>query len=285
MNEKEWYHEASHHLSGSEEPQEDKRLSADGTYHFETLVRKYTPSLRSYTAALLRKYDGDVVDEIVQKCWVECYLYSLRYGSSWLTSLSIRGWLRTVAYHTVIDYLKREGRTLSLSSEEGIRIVEHLSHPRDQPESVLIRDETAALLSDALYFLPSFHQSLVLILFYVYEYSLEEIATSLQCPINTVKSHLRRARIQLKKDLEEQGVTLEDLRNLQGLGIEWTCVILMFMERYWQNTEEAEMALLFKKMQRLLDIVSSAEQRRFLRVLYEENDTSYKLFESEVLLL
>jgi RNA polymerase sigma factor (sigma-70 family) len=68
------------------------------------------------------------------------------------------------------------------------------------PERLLIRKEESMLLKAAVDRLPRIQKTLLL-LFHQDELSLDEISTIVEMPLNTVKSHLFRARTSLKEML------------------------------------------------------------------------------------
>jgi RNA polymerase sigma-70 factor (ECF subfamily) len=73
-----------------------------------------------------------------------------------------------------------------------------------QPTHQLEQDETARALDDAIQRLPD-QQRIVVVMHYVNEASLEEIAAILDVPVGTVKSRLYYARKALKRRLDAKG--------------------------------------------------------------------------------
>ena len=68
------------------------------------------------------------------------------------------------------------------------------------PERILIKKEENKLLVAAVEKLPAIQKALLL-LFHQDELSLDEISVIIEMPVNTVKSHLFRARANLKEML------------------------------------------------------------------------------------
>lgn len=64
--------------------------------------------------------------------------------------------------------------------------------------------ESTALISDAIYKLPFMEQQAILLKF-MEGFSIKDIANILDLPINTVKSHIHRGKIKLRKYLAELG--------------------------------------------------------------------------------
>ena len=76
--------------------------------------------------------------------------------------------------------------------------IEDLQSDGINPEKIIIKKEDIKHLNLAINELPKIQKSIVL-LYYQEEVSLEEIGKILEIPVNTVKSHLFRARKSLKE--------------------------------------------------------------------------------------
>jgi RNA polymerase sigma-70 factor (ECF subfamily) len=76
-----------------------------------------------------------------------------------------------------------------------------VASPRTLPESSLERVELQHIVQKAIASL-SFKHRVVIVLFYLNGFSLNEIAYILDCPVGTVKSRLYYARRNLRRKLE-----------------------------------------------------------------------------------
>lgn len=109
-------------------------------------------------------------------------------------------WIGNIAYNTSINFLRKK-RNILLSSltENEFPFSETLLHADlSDPEQVFIKQENVSLLNTAINKLTAFQKTTVL-LFYQDELSVEEISKILEIPVNTVKSHLLRAKKSLKQ--------------------------------------------------------------------------------------
>ncbi|KKU13306.1 MAG: RNA polymerase, sigma-24 subunit, ECF subfamily [Candidatus Magasanikbacteria bacterium GW2011_GWC2_45_8] len=111
-------------------------------------------------------------------------------------SKNFKTWAYTIATNTVYDYLRRKHRSRELF------II-------DDPESAFetIDEDTAykeiedkEVVEKALGSLKPLHQT-ILMMYYKDELTYEEIASHLRIPLNTVKTHLYRAKRALKDQL------------------------------------------------------------------------------------
>lgn len=170
-----------------------------------------------YAYAFQHCGDRDIADDILQRAWLELYVDLDQNGEFGVRSANIRVWLRTVIYHAAINYRKTQQRIISLDRSDGMWLLEQRTDPFERPDVIVMRDEVAFEFLDVIQRTLTPRQMTVMLLFYLRESSIEEIAQRLGCPASTVKSHLRRAREQLKKALEISGVRAQDIRLLGGL--------------------------------------------------------------------
>jgi RNA polymerase sigma-70 factor (ECF subfamily) len=159
---------------------------------FEHLVRRYTPRLYRVIRRIV--YDEGEVESILQDTFLRLWENIGRYRND----RPFFPYLVTVALNRARDLWRRENRLL-----EGEEVLEFLS---DQGESDPLRiaeaNETLQMLAQAVQTLPPMYRA-VIALRYDAELSYEEIAAALDLPINTVRTHLRRARARLRRILEE----------------------------------------------------------------------------------
>ena len=133
-------------------------------------------------------------DDVFQEIFVKVHLAAASYQPS----RPLRPWLFTIAANSVRNYLRDEGR------RRGAGDTPADSRPSADhgPQALAEIDETVAWLEQALPHLP-LEQREVLLLASVGGLRLQDIATVLDIPLNTVKTLTRRARLSLAKALAE----------------------------------------------------------------------------------
>jgi RNA polymerase sigma-70 factor (ECF subfamily) len=109
----------------------------------------------------------------------------------------IERWLVVITIHTAIDYLRQ--RKLSTPVEHLDAIIPANSIESDVEHQVM-QIFSADKLNFSLHHLPPTYQQ-VIVLHYYHDMKVQDIAEQLQMNVNTVKSHLIRARKLLKKHL------------------------------------------------------------------------------------
>ena len=154
---------------------------------FAQIVREHASMVFSIGYHCLR--DQGVAEELSQEVFLELF----RRLDDIESPAHLVFWLRKVATHRSIDYSRRK--------EQRNRPLDELPEPAVQPA---VRDP---LLSGALEklvrSLPETPRAIVT-LRYQEDMPLAEIATALQIPLNTVKSHLQRALLILRQKLERR---------------------------------------------------------------------------------
>lgn len=133
--------------------------------------------------------DADASKDVVQDCWgiIITKLHSLRDANTF------ECWAMRIVIRKSLDFLKSE-------SSKRIKLKSYVLIP-DAEESQAEKDIEIKKLNMAIAKL-SESQKIVLRLFYVEDYSLNEIGEILQISIGTVKSRLFHAREKLKEILK-----------------------------------------------------------------------------------
>lgn len=161
-------------------------------------------------AALVELYSGPVfrivhrmlpdrmeAESIVQETFWRFWQVLPRYGAD----RPLLPYLATIASNLARDLFRRERRIEQLPVDElpesGLR--------EDAPLERLVEDaRTRERLAQCVRQLPFAYRS-VIALRYEAGMSYEQIAEALSLPLNTVRTHLRRARELLRRQLEEAG--------------------------------------------------------------------------------
>lgn len=158
---------------------------------FEALYEKYKAPV--FRAALAITGDPAAAEDILQECFLRLHAHVDRLDGS----QPLSPWLHRVAVNLAYNFVARRRRTQHL-----LRTLWQGRADRSTPsfEAVAERADLSQRLNVALNHLSLEHR-LVVVLFYLSEFSLEEIAYILDCPVGTVKSRLYYARQKLRAEL------------------------------------------------------------------------------------
>jgi RNA polymerase sigma-70 factor (ECF subfamily) len=163
---------------------------------FEEWVRDHGKAVRGFVLALVRR--SDVADDLCQEVFCRAWEGRQRYAEQGKT----RAYLLQIANRLVVDRSRRSEPRSNLDAEVW-RACEP-SCPAPGPSQAAERNEQVRLLHAALDRLAPVQQR-VLLLRYFGQMEFQEIADTLQTPLNTALSHCRRGLESLRKMLVDTG--------------------------------------------------------------------------------
>ena len=159
---------------------------------WDVLFHRYQLPLYVYVFELV--HHEQVSLDIVQ----ETFINAFRYLGSLREDARFGSWLFGIAHQKCIQRWRKQGREDFLPEE----FAEMSAEFDDGPDELLIRQEQEAEFMSLLQQLPPPQRS-VLLLHYVEDFSLEEIAGITATQLGTVKSRLHYAKKALRKLVEE----------------------------------------------------------------------------------
>jgi RNA polymerase sigma-70 factor, ECF subfamily len=173
------------------------RLARDGNAAaFEALVRQHQASVFSIAYRMLGRRDA--AEDLAQDVFLQLY----RRLDSIETLQHLGFWLRRVAANLAIDWLRRPAH----SATQALDTEAELAAPEVECDPLMTR-ALARLLGELA---PAARA--VMVLRYQEDLEVAEIATALDMPVNTVKSHIKRSLTALRgKMIGAQLVSSEEL--------------------------------------------------------------------------
>jgi RNA polymerase sigma factor (sigma-70 family) len=175
---------------------------ADAPGAFAHLVRTYQGLCWHIVQRMVRQPEDTA--ELCQEVFLRVHrtLHQFRYESP------LRAWIGRVAYHMALRHLERKRIDIVDLGEDddGTAFVENVGDGFDL-EGRMGQDQADTLLHAAIELLPPVQRT-VLTLYHLDELSIAEIAQVTGMATGTIKSHLFRARLRLRGELESRmGVT------------------------------------------------------------------------------
>lgn len=169
-----------------------RRAGAGDTQAYERLIEAYAPQL--YRVVWRMIDDPGEAEAAVQ----EAFWRTWRAASRLREDQPLFPYLVTVATNLVRDAWRRE-RWLMPDDVEDVAGL--LPDEAPSPEQQLEEKELVRILAEETANLPAPYRT-VIALRYDAGLSYEEIARTLDLPVNTIRTHLRRAKHTLRKELE-----------------------------------------------------------------------------------
>lgn len=168
-----------------------KTASNGDSRAFAKLVSKYERRLKIFGMRFF-KNETDC-DDFVQEVFIKVFtgLKSFRGDSQFST------WLMRIAYNTAINAINRRKECVSLP--ENFEILDTTSDLEEKQ----LREMTASVIRESISELPE-KFSICIVLYFYYDMSYNEISIVTDLPVNTIKSHVFRAKKLLKDRLAKQ---------------------------------------------------------------------------------
>jgi len=158
-----------------------------GNDRYEELVRRYSVGLIIHCEQLVG--DRDDAEDIAQEAFVKAYLGLKNFDSE---KARFSTWLYKIATNLAIDFLRAKRLRVNV---EDIETIAETTIP------TFIDDERQVEIANAVHTLRPPEYGRVIEAYFWQGKSYQEIADEEHVPINTVRSRLRRAKLQLKEKL------------------------------------------------------------------------------------
>ena len=154
-----------------------------------------------YRTALAITRDPDAAEDILQEAFLRLHTYAHRINPA----LPLTPWLYRIAVNLSYTWVTRRNRWRAPLED----FIDSLIGPaKDNPEPVAEQNDSLRQMQAAIATLP-LNQRVVVVLYYLNELSLQEIADVLECPTGTVKSRLHYGRENLRKVMDGPHPALE----------------------------------------------------------------------------
>jgi len=160
---------------------------------FEELVRRYQNRIYS----LAYRMTGDNVEayDLTQEAFLRCYAALPSFNAN----LRFAPWLYRIATNLCINFLQ-SSRVRKGGADPDLAL--QMPDRSKQPDSLYEEKEQRQRIHEAILNLPAKYRAVV-ILRHMQDKTYEEIASILELPLNTVRTHLFRARELLRRRLYE----------------------------------------------------------------------------------
>ena len=183
----------------------------------QALIRQVQSGSHEAFAQLVKRHETHVYNLCLRMCGnpedardlsQEAFLKAWRGINLYKSESSFSTWLYRLTSNVCIDFLRRQKRrpTVSLTVEDGDSSAElEIEDLEPSPEEQVLHQERTRAVATAMTQLEEEFR-LVLTLRVVQDLPYEEIAGILDIKVGTVKSRLARARLKLKKLLEDGNI-------------------------------------------------------------------------------
>ena len=148
-----------------------------------------------YRTALALTHERPVAEELLPEAFLRAYRHLGRVELP--AGASLRPWLHRILINLAHDWSARQRRQPGVLESAAERL---LTAATPSPERQVEQRELERVVTLAVAGLP-FRQRVVVVLYYLHDMDLTEIATTLGLPVGTVKSRLYYGRARLRREL------------------------------------------------------------------------------------
>ena len=163
--------------------------------NFKELIKSNQNNVRSIIRLITNETNEDLEQEVYVKVWKNADKYT-EQGS-------FKSWINTIAKNVSKDYLKSKQTRNQDCLTNDDEVINTVKDKKSTPELRVISNDRQKIITKAINSLkPKFKE--VIMLCEIYDYSYEDAAYKLKCPVGTIKSRLYNAK-------KELAVMLKDL--------------------------------------------------------------------------
>jgi RNA polymerase sigma-70 factor (ECF subfamily) len=156
---------------------------------FRLLINRYEQAVYGMGYSFFR--NSEDASDFTQEVFLKVFRNLARFeGRSRFST-----WLYKIAYNTAVNSVTRKKDYRSLAEDEA-------AAEADSPERKLLRETARQAVLEAVAMLPERYRICV-DLFFFYDRSYQEIEAITGFPVNTIKSHVFRAKKLLREKLED----------------------------------------------------------------------------------
>jgi len=178
--------------SESEEAHLVERLQQGDLKALGTLFERYKDLV--YRTALAVTRDERAAEDVLQECFVRLYTYAASVD----TERPLKPWLYRVTVNLSYDWSTEKPASQPL--DDVLEWLSGLPGAWPSPDRKVEDRELMRMVREVIAELPPLHRA-VIVLYYMENLAVDEIAGTLQLPVGTVKSRLHYARVRLREAL------------------------------------------------------------------------------------
>jgi RNA polymerase sigma-70 factor (ECF subfamily) len=180
-----------------------RSFQAGDTEAFDVLVTRYKD--RIYSSILFFVKDTYLAEDLFQDVFIKIIdtLKNKRYTEEG----KFLPWALRIAHNLCVDYFRKVKRTPAIKTSDDQDIFEVINVSQEAPDQKLMRGESHEKVRRMLDLLPEEQREIIVLRHYA-NLSFKEIATMTNCSINTALGRMRYGLINLRKMMNERGMTM-----------------------------------------------------------------------------
>ena len=178
-------------------------FQAGNTRAFDTLIDRYQEKI--YNTILFMVKDSYLAEDLIQEIFIKIIdnIKQKKYAEEG----KFLPWALRIYHNFCIDHFRKVKRTPTIKTSDDqdlFEIIKHSDHPADYK---MTRSQTHKNIQSLVDLLPEEQREIIVLRHYA-NLSFKEIAQMTNCSINTALGRMRYGLINLRKMMNERGMTL-----------------------------------------------------------------------------
>ena len=173
------------------------------TRAFDALIDRHQE--RIYNAILLMVKDSYLAEDLIQDIFIKI-IHNLKLNK-YNDEGKFLPWALRIAHNFCVDHFRKVKRTPTIKTSDDqdlFEVIKHSDHPADYK---MTRSQTHRNIQELVDLLPEEQREIIVLRHYA-NLSFKEIAQMTNCSINTALGRMRYGLINLRKMMNERGMSL-----------------------------------------------------------------------------
>lgn len=169
------------------------RKTVDDPHQFNLLIERYANKIRNYSARLIGNWQES--EDLTQDVFLKAFINIASFNPK----LKFSSWIYRIAHNESVNYIKKKYRYKEVEFSDEIK--KDLYDKKTTLDKIIEKEESE-IVTKSLLKLKSRDRE-ILELYYFEEKSYLEIADILQLSLNSIGPTIKRAKLRLKKQIED----------------------------------------------------------------------------------
>lgn len=171
-----------------------ERIKSGDLAEFDRLIKSYQKLVFHIVARVVPKTEDR--DDLAQDVFIKVF----KGLGSFKFECKLSSWIGRIAFNSALNFAAKKKLVIFSDLESGGVSADSIAIDAPSPLAQTERSDIAERLQAEIEKLPGQYR-IVITLFHIDQLTYDEIADIMKLPMNTIKSHLFRARKQLKESL------------------------------------------------------------------------------------
>lgn len=180
-----------------------QQFQEGNTRAFDALIDRHQE--RIYNAILFMVKDSYLAEDLIQDIFIKI-IHNLKLNK-YNDEGKFLPWALRIAHNFCVDHFRKVKRTPTIKTSDDQDLFEVIKHADHSADYKMTRSQTHRNIQELVDLLPEEQREIIVLRHYA-NLSFKEIAQMTNCSINTALGRMRYGLINLRKMMNERGMTL-----------------------------------------------------------------------------